>query len=300
MLTQLAHALILQGWDRELLGYLAASLVFATFSMRSMLRLRIVAITSNVTFIYYAAIAHVYPLLILHIALLPMNIHRISQIFRARAEGARLLAQTELSADIDMPEFLSDNALADPATALDLATREQSRAASRLAATLPTEEAKTAPKTPFALLDAIDNFLSMLAANRDLSPAQAATLITLESRNRSLRSLFETLNELATTLLNQKNSLPAWLASNLREGLGTILLIAEDSSFPDKQDARETLVSMTSDRSTVVERMRGRAMESVAEAGVDRRAIYDATALYERTIWLLRGYAQSLSVNTNS
>ncbi|WP_170303804.1 cyclic nucleotide-binding domain-containing protein [Reyranella soli] len=64
----------------ESFGYIASALVFATFYMRTMLPLRIVAIASNVAFITYAAIDGLTPILILHGALLPLNLLRLLQI----------------------------------------------------------------------------------------------------------------------------------------------------------------------------------------------------------------------------
>src|SRR5262245_17086655 len=64
----------------ESLGYVAAFLVFLTFSMKTMVPLRIVGIASNVFFIAYGWLHPAYPLLILHAALLPLNIFRLRQM----------------------------------------------------------------------------------------------------------------------------------------------------------------------------------------------------------------------------
>jgi len=61
----------------DLLGYAAASAVLASFMMRSMVLLRLVAILSNVLFLSYGYLAHIYPVLLLHAALLPINIARL-------------------------------------------------------------------------------------------------------------------------------------------------------------------------------------------------------------------------------
>ena len=60
----------------ELLGYAAAGLVLATFCMRDMLSLRVVAIASNIAFISYGALAEISPVLLLHVVLLPVNTQR--------------------------------------------------------------------------------------------------------------------------------------------------------------------------------------------------------------------------------
>lgn len=73
----------------ELFGYAASLLVFTTFYMRTMLPLRIVAIASNVAFIIYAAIDGLTPILILHGALLPLNLLRLLQIRDMAAQVER-------------------------------------------------------------------------------------------------------------------------------------------------------------------------------------------------------------------
>jgi CRP/FNR family transcriptional regulator, cyclic AMP receptor protein len=75
------------------IGYLAATLVFCTFAMRTMVPLRIVAIGSNVAFIAYAAPLHLWPIAILHGLLLPMNALRLCQVRRMLA--ALRVAETE-------------------------------------------------------------------------------------------------------------------------------------------------------------------------------------------------------------
>jgi CRP/FNR family transcriptional regulator, cyclic AMP receptor protein len=50
----------------ELFGYTAAGLVLATFSVRSMIALRTLAIASNLMFMVYAFSAHLLPVLALH------------------------------------------------------------------------------------------------------------------------------------------------------------------------------------------------------------------------------------------
>jgi hypothetical protein len=74
----------------EPIGYLASLLVLATFSMRDMVPLRVVAIASNVAFIAYGALAGISPVLLLHVVLLPMNTLRLAESirFRGRAEAA--------------------------------------------------------------------------------------------------------------------------------------------------------------------------------------------------------------------
>jgi hypothetical protein len=66
----------------DALGYAASTAVLATFLMRAMLPLRVLAIASNLLFLLYGYLAHVPPVLILHVALLPINIVRLAALHR--------------------------------------------------------------------------------------------------------------------------------------------------------------------------------------------------------------------------
>jgi CRP/FNR family transcriptional regulator, cyclic AMP receptor protein len=66
----------------ELLGYAAATCVFVTFYMKTMVPLRIAGIVSNFLFIGYGYAVGAYPVLILHLVLLPLNVVRLRQMLR--------------------------------------------------------------------------------------------------------------------------------------------------------------------------------------------------------------------------
>ena len=74
----------------DLLGWLASSLVFATFSVREMLPLRVLAIASNVAFISYGYSGNLWPIVALHVAMLPMNLLRLRQVLLASKDGVAL------------------------------------------------------------------------------------------------------------------------------------------------------------------------------------------------------------------
>lgn len=61
----------------NLLGYAASCAVLATFLMRTMVPLRLIAILSNVLFLIFGYVQHIYPVFFLHIALLPINTWRL-------------------------------------------------------------------------------------------------------------------------------------------------------------------------------------------------------------------------------
>jgi hypothetical protein len=71
-------------------GYIASFLVLATFSMRRMVPLRMVAILSNIAFFEYGFSLGLKPVALLHGLLLPINICRLAQAY-----------------DVDIPDTIS-------------------------------------------------------------------------------------------------------------------------------------------------------------------------------------------------
>lgn len=62
------------------IGFLAAGLVIATLSMRTMIPLRIVGLASNVAFVTYGLLFGSIPTVILHGILFPLNVYRLREM----------------------------------------------------------------------------------------------------------------------------------------------------------------------------------------------------------------------------
>jgi hypothetical protein len=77
----------------DVLGYVASATVLATFCMTTMLHLRLLAIASNILFIGFGAFAHIHPVLVLHLILLPVNLARLMQTGQ-RASACREPSRT--------------------------------------------------------------------------------------------------------------------------------------------------------------------------------------------------------------
>lgn len=63
-----------------IVGFVAAGLVIATLSMRTMIPLRVVGIASNVAFVTYGILFHSYPTIVLHSILFPLNVYRLREM----------------------------------------------------------------------------------------------------------------------------------------------------------------------------------------------------------------------------
>jgi len=83
-------------------GFIAAILMFTTFYMKKMVPLRIVGMASNVTFIIYASAEGVWPLLLLHSVLLPLNLLRMWQMLHL-VEQVSKVRSSDISFDFLLP-----------------------------------------------------------------------------------------------------------------------------------------------------------------------------------------------------
>ncbi len=57
-------------------GFVASIMTLVAFAQRSMLPMRVAAIAANIFFIAYGALGLYYPVLSLHLVLLPLNLRR--------------------------------------------------------------------------------------------------------------------------------------------------------------------------------------------------------------------------------
>jgi CRP/FNR family cyclic AMP-dependent transcriptional regulator len=67
----------------DLLGFSASLAVLAGFCMTNVSSLRMFSVASNVLFVTYGLLAHIYPVLLLHVILLPINVLKLSRAARA-------------------------------------------------------------------------------------------------------------------------------------------------------------------------------------------------------------------------
>lgn len=78
-------------------GYAAGLLTLAAFFMTDTIRLRQIALGSNVLYALWAGGIHLWPTMCLHLVLFPLNVVRLTQLVRERRLIERALATTEVS-----------------------------------------------------------------------------------------------------------------------------------------------------------------------------------------------------------
>lgn len=84
-------------------GLGAGLFVILAFYMRVQLSLRVCAIVSNILFIIYGAALSLWPILILHAALLPLNAYRLAQLMR-KCERSELRPKVWANGLISVPK----------------------------------------------------------------------------------------------------------------------------------------------------------------------------------------------------
>ena len=77
----------------DLLGFLAAGATLCAFAQKRMLPMRISALAANAFFIAYGGLGVFYPVLVLHLLLLPLNLARLIQQIQDEAARAPTLLE---------------------------------------------------------------------------------------------------------------------------------------------------------------------------------------------------------------
>jgi CRP/FNR family transcriptional regulator, cyclic AMP receptor protein len=74
----------------DVLGWSAAALTLLAFSCNDLVRLRYVALSANAAFIAYGLLAQLWPVLVLHFVLVPINGWRLWQALCRQPESQAL------------------------------------------------------------------------------------------------------------------------------------------------------------------------------------------------------------------
>src|SRR5262245_44339486 len=93
-----------------MVGFLAAGLVIATLSMRTMIPLRVIGLASNVAFVTYGALFGSLPTVILHGILFPLNVYRLHEMLKL-VKQVEAASKGDMSLDWLKP-FMSERAIA--------------------------------------------------------------------------------------------------------------------------------------------------------------------------------------------
>ncbi len=205
--------------------------------------------------------------------------------------------------ELSRPVYLFDRAVDTPGVALDLVDREQARIASRLAGLLDSlrvEEVGAVEWTTVTLARSSQQLMDRIGQFLDAIMPRCEQHDTLE-RMVAARTRLDLLRMLVTHTWEINESLAMDFADpalqkwrhHLIEGLHSIMCVLGDS-VNGSPELREVLVSLTSDRSDLMSRMRAQLLQGSDTINLEtRERVLTATRLFERIVWLMNRFGRS-------
>ena len=284
--------LIYQGLINFVSGALLAGVILVDFEANFGIVQRLIALVSPSQCIAIAFLVLMLGCLAVGLAILPWSERLLNR-----------LAPPPPEEDISRPAFIHDEALDVPGTAVDLIASEQLRLleytihlldcirSERSASQIDDPEALHAGMR--ALQGEVRAFLGELV-NRQLDPEVSRDVLALERRQEHLEALEESVNHFVDTRRATKFAgRAAELMERIAESMNLMLLTARDAwSGADALDLAH-LLKLTEDRGELMERIR-KGCQSEQIALDQQSALFYATTLFERAIWLLRQLGLSL------
>lgn len=200
---------------------------------------------------------------------------------------------------VSKPHFITDEAMADPSTALVLAARETNRLVAELPHLLPDLDQRSPGSAAHRATHwlgartiglATETFLVDLI-DRHLSREDLDLALLVQDRQRLVLSLQDTLKEFGDVA--DAYVAPPPLLFNLAESLRTLVLeLAEAREGP--QSEIDLLLELTADRSATLDRIRRSLSSGGLGTGEEARKLLVAVSLFERALWLLNRLAGTL------
>ncbi len=208
--------------------------------------------------------------------------------------------------DLSRPRFLSEDALNDPESALDLVDKEQQHLLGHLVSQLATilEETAATSKVPAGVIHRgaaavgteVQGFIRELA-EREVDHATSRRVLDFERRIVLILSLNDTVHSFVETFTRLRSgpTLEGSFVGNLAESLNTLILSAMDAARANDPDEVALLLRITSDRGDIMERLRRNVLAGPQPLDHQQKShLFYLTSLFERAVWLLRqlGLAQ--------
>ena len=207
--------------------------------------------------------------------------------------------------ELSRPMYLIEEALIEPTFAIELVAREERRLIERLPTTLdqvraevegPAQSSAVLREASTTITRAMSLYMEhILAAN--LAAEDRERIVRLQHRVTNLSALFEALDEFVTTSLTARKS-PASgrVADQMIESLHSLLSAFAEASASEQPDDLQFLLALLGHRDEIMEKIRQRVMRDDPNMPMESQtAIFAATMLFERIIWLARRNALLLN-----
>ena len=210
--------------------------------------------------------------------------------------------------DLSKPQFIYDEAVNEPSTALDLVEREQLRlarllrlhpSAMRAVPGAPTRARALALHKPFgALAEQIEHFQHALVDQR-LGTEETERLNKLQNRLSLILYLEDSLRTMTSVTAGVVSaSRLGDLVSTFVEGLDFVLMMLVTALETGERERIDLLINITEDRGDLMERIRQSYLADEGSVDArDRAVLLQVTNVFERTIWMTQRLARLLDRN---
>ena len=204
------------------------------------------------------------------------------------------------SSALDQPEYLLQEALGDPSTALDLAMRELARLGARLPLMLDHVRSDGQRQTPLpmvlrtagtTLATTVKGYLASLLDGKP-TRRHAATALLLDDAAVNLGALHEALGDFAEAAA-RTTGVPT--AERLIEALHALLDAVADYGESLGADNATLVLTLLGHRDQIMEELRLRLTSQDQLSLEAQEALFRMTVLFERIVWMARRLVTDIS-----
>jgi phosphate:Na+ symporter len=207
--------------------------------------------------------------------------------------------------ELSKPAYLIDDALVEPSFAIELVGREEQRLLGRLPTMLDTVRAdaegelipaQTLRVAAAAITQAMAAYLESISES-SLERADREKVVRLQHRAANLNAMHETLDEFVIAcLLARQWPSSGRVADQMIESLHALLNALVDAAATNDAAEQELILSLLGHRDELMERIRQRVLrEDPNMPPKSQEALFTATMLFERVVWLARKCAVLLN-----
>ena len=200
--------------------------------------------------------------------------------------------------ELSRPAYLIDDALVEPSFAIELVGREEQRLLDRLPTMLDAvrADAEAAPvpaatlrSAAAAITQAMAGYLESIS-EASLERSEREKLVRLQHRTANLAAMYDSVDEFVTACLSARQ----WpssgrVADQMIESLHALLNALTDAAASADPAEKELMLSLLGHRDEMMERIRQRVLrEDPDMPPKSQEALFAATMLFERVVWLAR------------
>jgi phosphate:Na+ symporter len=203
-------------------------------------------------------------------------------------------------------EYIHDQALIHPESAMELVEKEHLRLARRFPKYMTEARQMILQKDSNAQLESIHSAFNAVArevqtfltdlVDQSLSSSSSERLLNIQNRHSMIISLEDNLYRMVNTIGESSFAgTSEKLSQNLVEGLDAILLTTIDAMESEDEADQELLINLTQDRGKTMEKIRKNYLSHESELDLQSKTtLLYLTNIFERMVWMIHRLSQLL------